>query len=246
MGRDAEKDEIAESFLAGLKEQIREMTTRLLQPKTPESALALALNLPKIYQLTLESMSNMYPPPEPVACEKGCNYCCHLLFFCDALTTFLVADHLVRMLDRPEMERLHERLLEFAEEDFGIHTAPRPPCPLLADGICLAFEFRPLVCRAQSPMDVAQCEDKYLGKHESVVSYGVPISIWLAISEGLSLGLAESGFEGDGSLEFSSALKVALETPDGVKKWLDGTHLFENAKWNAPVAGNQMRGQRIH
>ena len=79
--------------------------------------------------------------PEQIACREGCSQCCHRRF-----GVFEV-----------EASLLRERLATIASDDPGlrarIHAQVDDPahagiCPLLVDDRCVAYEVRPLICRA--------------------------------------------------------------------------------------------------
>lgn len=239
----SEIDEVAEGFVRDLAESVREMTVRFLGPgRTAESVLALARNMLNIFDLTQERMAAMFPPAQPVACAKGCTYCCHLLVFTDAPVVLLIADDLRRTLAPAAVEELTARLAAFEEADYGLSTVPRPACPLLVDSLCQAYDTRPLVCRAQNALDVRQCVMKYEGGRNMVVAHDIPLNVWNAVSEGLSAGLAEAGLGADGTLELSKALRIALETPDAAGRWLAGEALFAPARWSGAGGDHRLPG----
>ena len=224
-------DTIVGEFVRDLRDKIREMTVRLLgSGRTPESILALARNAQEIFDVTESTMSQSFPPNEPVACNKGCAYCCHLLFFTDAPTVFLIADEVAKNLPPGEVEALIGRLADFEEMEFGLRMVPRPPCPLLMESLCQAYDVRPLVCRAQNSLRLAECEEKFRGERRLVVAHDIPITVWGGIADGVSAGLAEIGFGADASLEFTMALRIALETPAAAERWLAGDPIFVLAR----------------
>lgn len=73
---------------------------------------------------------------EQLACRKGCSDCCrHLsLFWVEAVALALALEQL------PESEA--ERIRAAARS-----ATPEGPCPLLAEGTCLLYAARPLICR---------------------------------------------------------------------------------------------------
>jgi Fe-S-cluster containining protein len=232
-------DTIVEGFVGDLRNKIHEMAVRLLGPgRTPDSILALARNTQEIFDVTERSMTRSFPPKEPVVCAKGCAYCCHLLFFSDAPTVFLIADEVSRNLPPDKVEALIERLVEFEEMEFGLRMVPRPPCPLLMENLCQAYDVRPLVCRAQNSLRLSECEEKFRGERRLVVAHDIPATLWGAIAEGISAGLAEAGFGADTSLEFTMALRIALETPAAAERWLAGDPIFVPARPDEDEGGS--------
>lgn len=224
--------QIVESFIGELREAGRGLVGPLQGPaRTPETALQIAMRVQRIFELTRENLAATFPPAEPIACKAGCTYCCHLLFFTDALTVFLIADWLKNNNPPEVVEGLKARMTDFIDGGYGLKEVPRPPCPLLVDGLCMAYDVRPLVCRAQNSLQVSQCEEKHHGKRDMVVAHDIPLRVWVALSEGLSVGLAEAGLAGSESLEFVTALRIALGNPSAMDEWLAGKPVFEPAQW---------------
>lgn len=227
-----EIEQVVSRFVGDLGDTVRDLARSLRGPqRTSENVLDLAGRVQRIFDLTQERMAGLFPPGEPVACKAGCTYCCHLLFFTDVPTVFRVADWLRRNRPAEVVDSLQGRLTAFIDDGYGLKAVPRPPCPLLVDDHCMAYDVRPLVCRAQNSLQVSQCEEKFHGKRDMVVAYDMPLRIWAALAEGLSTGLAEAGLAGSESVEFVTALKIVLETPDAMNRWIAGEPLFAPAQW---------------
>jgi Fe-S-cluster containining protein len=236
-------DEVAGRFLLDLRASVRDMAAGLLGPaRDPAGVLNLATNMLRIFELTEQSLAATFPPAEPIACAKGCTYCCHLLVFTDAPTVFLVADTLNRTLAPAAVAALKDRLAAFEADNFGLDTVPRPPCPLLVDSLCQVYAARPLVCRAQNSFHVAQCEEKHVGERKMVEAHDIPLNVWNAVSEGLAEGLREAGFAGDANLEFSKALHIVLDSDRTLERWLGGEPIFAPARWQGPGGAQGLPG----
>lgn len=233
-----EIEQVVSRFIADMGDTARNLAGSLKGlRRTPENVLDLAQRVQRIFDLTQDRMAQLFPPAEPIACKAGCTYCCHLLFFTDVSTVFLVADWLRRNQPAESLESLRSRLAAFIDEGYGLKSVPRPPCPLLVDDRCMAYEVRPLVCRAQNSLQVSQCEEKFRGERDMVTAHDVPLRIWAGLAEGLSAGLAEAGLAGSESVEFVTALKIVLETPDAMDRWMAGETLFAPAQWTDTSAG---------
>ncbi|MBC8159562.1 MAG: hypothetical protein H8E94_09560 [Alphaproteobacteria bacterium] len=230
MAEDIEK--IVEAFSDDLRENVRKMVASLKgASRTPLNILENAGRIQNIFDFTQEKMSEMFPPAEPIACQQGCTFCCHLLFFTDALTVFIVADRLKENCSPEQLHALRSRLTDFIDNEYGVTQVPRPPCPVLADGLCMAYDVRPLVCRAQNSLQVSQCEEKHQGKLDMVVAHDIPLRVWTVMSEGIAAGLAEAGLAGNESLEFVTALRIVLDNPAAMDQWIAGEPVFEPAQW---------------
>jgi len=112
-------------------------------------------------------------PRAPDACTMGCAFCCHLPVLVTAGEAGLLAEV---ALQRPEVRAR----LEKAERR----------CPFLGDDdLCVAYEVRPLRCRAHTSSDRAACERVFAGERPAA---SVPGDPWLRLSaEAIRRGLSE-------------------------------------------------------
>lgn len=107
-------------------------------------------------------------PPGLLACRRGCSACCRGLFDITLLDAFLLRAGFSRLSPasreevlgrcRPRLAALQARwpelhnpyLLNALPDDSWIEMSEEDatPCPLLgADGLCLIYPFRPMICR---------------------------------------------------------------------------------------------------
>lgn len=87
--------------------------------------------------------------PGPSTCLRGCHHCCHY----PVLVTVLEGIDLFRWLRAEHLwsHGLQQAFSEHVRKTWGqsveVWTLGMIPCPLLADGECLAYKRRPFVCR---------------------------------------------------------------------------------------------------
>jgi len=125
-------------------------------------------------------------PRGPNACAPGCAFCCHLPVLVTPFEAELLADVAVR---RPDVRA---RL-----------ATPGARCPFLGDDLrCVAYEARPLRCRAHTSSDRSICERVHAG---GLPLSSVPGDPWLRLSaEAIRRGL------GGGETELRAAVRGAL------------------------------------
>lgn len=222
-------NENGRAFLDHLRAKSRDTVIHHLERNaTPEGVTRLGHAVLDLFDLVRQGMDDVTPCSRKEACHADCSSCCHLLLFVDALEIFLVTDYLEHHLSIPEMDALKSRLEAFASGNFGLYRTPRPACPLLVGERCIAYEVRPMVCRAQNAFDELQCREKLQGKRLMVEGDETPVAAWQAISGGLSAGLTDHGLSHCQWLEFASALLVALKTPNARVRWLAGEPVFND------------------
>jgi Fe-S-cluster containining protein len=107
------------------------------------------------------------------ACAKGCAFCCHLPVLVTAPEAALLAEVARRTPDvRARLEKEERR------------------CPFLGDDdLCVAYDVRPLRCRAHTSSDRAVCERVFRGERPAAAVPGDP---WLRLAaEAIRRGLGE-------------------------------------------------------
>ena len=194
--------------------------------KLCERALAMA-------EATIDSVLVEIPPPVPVACEKGCPYCCHIRVTASVPEILLVLAHLRKTLNTEKLAALKQKVANIDSltrdlDDDG-RAKLRLPCPLQKDNACSVHAVRPLSCRALASTDVAACKQAY----KTAMQTPVPQLEWQrqganAIGYGLYAGMADAGFAIENA-ELVAALKLGLDDGEIGKKWLGGQGVFAAA-----------------
>jgi hypothetical protein len=125
-------------------------------------------------------------PRTPDACAPGCAFCCHLPVLVTPFEAGLLAEVAAGRPDvRSRLERQERR------------------CPFLGDNDrCVAYDARPLRCRAHTSTDRAICERVHAGE---IPLASVPGDPWLRLSaEAIRRGL------GGGERDLRAAVRDAL------------------------------------
>jgi hypothetical protein len=181
-------------------------------------------------QVALQEM----PPLAPPACREGCAWCCYTPVGIAAPEVLRIVAYLRDTLSAEQWAALRERVRLGAQQRqiLGIARVRRSalPCTLLVDNRCSAYPMRPLTCRGYNSSD-AQCCERALDPFSGAL---VPIywpqqRLATFVLDGLRAGLVESRLDGE-LLELTAALHIALETPDGLERWLAGERIFAPAR----------------
>jgi Fe-S-cluster containining protein len=166
------------------------------------------------------------------ACARGCSYCCHLRVEIRPHDAFVLADHVRNTLGAEERARVLARLGENRRHIAALtreqHVRAGIGCALLDDGVCLAYEARPVTCRKYYSVSVQVCRDAFERpsapltgdiEHEAVRLAGNAVAL------GYAKGLEDAGF--DASLyELHDALHHALTDPKAEKRYRRGKRAF--------------------
>jgi hypothetical protein len=210
--------------------QAREM---LRSGRTPLQVIAVAERGVAVQEETLRQTQAAYPPPE-LACREGCTWCCHLTVGTAVPEVARIIAYLRSALSAEEWNALRERANRLGELRRQLRPAKRGdvrlPCPLLVEGRCIAYPVRPLTCRGCNSTDAAACES-YLKTpgQKTLPDYAPQQRLAAFVLDGMRAGLSESGLKDD-LLELSAALRIALEAPDAIERWLAGESVFAPAR----------------
>ena len=164
----------------------------------------------------------------PIACGKGCSYCCNLWVDATAPEVFFAVSS-IRPIDRPAAIAAVDRILEItAGRSFEDRAAMVTPCPLLHGSMCSIYNARPINCRTAVSTDAESCRRSYLK-----VSGDIPTPVvWLAFRQAYYTALEGALYHAGLKFyagEWNEALKIALSDPTAEKRWLSGEDVFAGA-----------------
>ncbi len=131
-----------------------DLFTQLLEDEDEDRALANIVS-------TSLLIYNSFPSDVPVACGKGCSYCCHqpvAINLAEARTIALSLPSLPDDVRKDSLKKLKKQknltLTKYGET--GLNK--KYPCPFLhEDGSCRIYEVRPLACRRYTSTSLADC-----------------------------------------------------------------------------------------
>jgi len=141
---------------------------------------------------------------KPVACRKGCSWCCSQAVFAvshelDYLNTYLEnklpAAQLTKIRKRAEAKLKVTSAL--SQKERLLHKAA---CPLLENGACIAYEARPMACRIYLSSDEASCinEFRHPENHmEFPALFSFPLQAGRMMNEGFTAALREMGYRSE-------------------------------------------------
>lgn len=155
-------------------------------------------------------------------CKPGCSYCCTLRIEAIAPEIFLLAQHL-KKLPEPKYLALVEKLKVHAPSAEGVRMEDFfLECPLLEDGQCSVYEFRPTMCRKYLSMDVEECKKT----DSSALEDGEMVMKSSALIYGAANAYSKAKLSSDG-YELGQALLLALTDPTAEDRWYRGEVVFQ-------------------
>jgi Fe-S-cluster containining protein len=178
-----------------------------------------------------------YANVPPAACRAGCAWCCHKSIAVSPPEVLRIAAYLRATLSPEDLGAVRERIAELDDRTRTMSSRERAqarlPCALLADQQCSIHPVRPLTCAGWNSIDVNECKADWLDPESSdeLTTNVVQIEAFQAMRLGIDLGSEELGLE-HGTIELTTALRIALDTPDAAERWLAGERLFTAAYWD--------------
>ena len=159
-----------------------------------------------------------------VACEPGCDYCCHLRVDVFAHEAVALLQHLRTQASAEDAAVVEQRIRANAARvdtlTVAQHRSAGLACAFLRDGLCSAHEVRPSACAAYHSLSRARCEHAF--HHPADI--GTPRNARPALLELQAFGAAQieatsaarkaAGLPG-GQLELHQALRALLDGSPG-------------------------------
>jgi Fe-S-cluster containining protein len=168
----------------------------------------------------------------PIACSRGCSYCCNLRVQVQPYEAFTLAAWLRRTFDANRLAGVIGRLKSNVAHtrELGEEKRKRTniACALLgADGACTAYEARPAQCRRYHSMDVVPCKafhESHDDTVEAAMHQAVAHNADVIVTQGRH-AVRAAGLD-DASVDMNEALLEALENPKAWRRWRDGKKPF--------------------
>ncbi len=159
----------------------------------------------------------------PVACEPGCDFCCHLRVSVFEHEAVAVLHYLRTRLPQADAAAAERRIVENASRldamTVAQHYAARMPCALLVDGRCCAYEARPSACAAHHSLSRDRCEHAFQHpEHHGTPKNSRPASLELQTLGDALIAATHSALEDNGRAttrkELHQRLRDLLEGRD--------------------------------
>lgn len=157
-----------------------------------------------------------FPDSSPVACVKGCHFCCSFPIECPPQVVVDVAGHLKKTVSDIDLQHLISRM----NRDVRVRQPPlnRSACVFLdADHLCLIYENRPLSCRWFSSPDVNICRQSLVDGRQ-VPQRPVIHRIFQVATTMLSAAAKHQGRFHE-QVRFIPSLLEVLALPDNETTW---------------------------
>lgn len=152
----------------------------------------------------------------PVACHKGCQWCCHQAVYANSYELHFLSEKIKVSFSPENILKLQER----TETKFAVTSQMseveiakyKSPCPLLENGTCTIYEARPMACRIYLSTKLETCLEFY--RHpDNELNYPAliefPLHAGRMMNEGFMAALKEYGIE-TAEFRLEAGLRISL------------------------------------
>ena len=217
----------------GLQGFAIEMTRRFRAALADEPAAGRVRALTHLANAAFRENLDRAPRPQPVACAKGCAWCCATRVAATPPEVLALARHLRERIEPAPRAALAARVVDAGTALTGLDDAARAAsrrfCALLgADSACSVYAARPLACRGVMAFDASACKANHEGSLPEVTYYGAPLQIRMAIQLPLMAALRRGRLAWR-LADLPVALAAALARDDAEAAWLAGEDVFAAA-----------------
>lgn len=168
-------------------------------------------------------VSNVKAKGVRFGCERGCSHCCNLRVEALAPEIFFIAKKLKQERKKDELDELKKVLNSFSEKASGLTAIEHLlPCPMLSDGKCSIYNYRPMMCRKYNSLDADICVDPYAKVPENIEVVMKSSAIGHAFNAALSHKRLSANPH-----ELGQALLLALSDESAELRWANGEQVFE-------------------
>ena len=175
----------------------------------------------------------------PIACSKGCSYCCKTYVSATVPEILNLAKSLRASPAR--VARVEAAAQQCRQTPQHLREAHRIACPMLEDNACSEYTTRPISCRYLVSTSLPACirilQDN---KAEAFPFAGTTVTIRSCVIVMVKTALILSGLPHQ-YVELNQALAVALRHDDAESRWLAGEPLFADV----PVDRGDQDGSQI-
>lgn len=137
-------------------------------------------------------------------CKKGCHWCCHQPVFALDYELDYLRDFISENFDSLTQKQIAFRAIEKRKKlenlsgDLLLNS--KFPCPLLDNGICMAYSARPVACRIYLSANLSSCLKFYQNpedKNSFPALLDLPMRLGRMLNEGFKAALKAAGIQVD-------------------------------------------------
>lgn len=153
----------------------------------------------------------------PVACHKGCEWCCHQAVYANSYELHFLSEQLKKNFPKDGLttlvglaEKKQEQTTALSEKEIQKFKSP---CPLLKNGSCSAYSVRPMACRIYLSTKLESCLEFYRhpeNEENFPALIDFPLRAGRMMNEGFRAALKAYGIE-TAEFRLEEGLRIVLQ-----------------------------------
>ena len=199
------------------------------QARTPPEFERVITNFHNVLDWIFNEMLTQYG--SPVACHKGCSFCCYINVDAQPLEIFRIVAFLSREFSKSQIDSIQQKAMANRERIRAMSLYEQAnaniACPLLKDNSCGCYEVRPMMCRKHHARQMDHCERMFRQPEIECPDVEIPAVVRPLAA---TIVMTQTAFEEEGfdsrPYDLSSALAEALTNPKCYKRWRDKRKAF--------------------
>jgi uncharacterized protein len=161
-----------------------------------------------------------------LACAKGCGHCCHGWVSASAPEVLYAAKEIRRRNDAKVLAAIADTALATKNLTPAERMRQPTPCPLLKDGACTIYEWRPMLGRILASTDAAACQRAFMEQSGEPLPIPSPFLAARGVFGVVTVAALKQAGLTYHFYEFNAALETALSREDAESAWLQGEDVF--------------------
>lgn len=165
---------------------------------------------------------------KPVACKKGCNWCCHQAVYAVTHEFLHISQYVFKNFTAERrdqcLKRAQERVLLTHNKTLKEQSQLKSPCPFLESGSCSIYPVRPMGCRIYLSSSVRACKRDYDNPTNDKVFpelFEFPLRSGRMLNQGFVAYLKQIGFQSS-ELPLEQGYSSLLTLGQTMEGWIEG------------------------
>lgn len=179
-----------------------------------------------ISELTHSFGKRTYEQNQPIACVKGCSWCCFQPVYLTTQEALLLYEYAIQTFDLQQIKAVRSKAEEKLKKTKNLSEDKKQhivhACPFLVDNSCSVYSVRPMACRIYLSKDVNSCKKKYDNPSNKTVFpelFDFPLKVGRYMNEGFAAFLKGKGKE-IREMTIEEFMVKLFKNPDYYKEWL--------------------------
>ncbi len=179
-----------------------------------------------ISDLTHSFTKRTHQQNQPIACVKGCSWCCFQPVYLTTQEALLLYEYILQSFDAQQIRDIKSKAEKKLKKTKNLSEEKKQhiihACPFLLDDVCSVYPVRPMACRIYLSKNVDSCKKKFDTPGNKAVFpklFDFPLQVGRYMNEGFAAFLKGKGKDVK-ELTIEEFMVELFKNPDYYKEWL--------------------------